>query len=146
MARILVLQEIQENVSRVRKSLEPAGHEILPFASKAKAIQFLRKDRVDMIISAIHLVDGNVFDFLLSVKRDPRNATAPFIFFCAEPTVFSKHVSSGVRTAAQVLGASRYIMMERFDSIDFRHQISELLSESRIVQYNRALQNSPNAS
>lgn len=127
MAKIVVLQEISSNMKRVQTSLEPVGHTVVGFSSQAEAIDYLRKERVDLIISAVHLINGNVFDFLKWSKSYPTNQATPFIFFCAEPTEFAKHVSGGVKCAGELLGASKYIMMDKFDVIQFRSEIARLL-------------------
>lgn len=131
MARIVVLQEIQANLSRVRRSLEPVGHLVIGFSSQPVAIAYLKDEKVDLIISAVHLYEGNVFDFLKWSRSHPTNRLTPFIFFCAEPTEFGKHVFGAVKTAGELLGASKYILMDTFDSIKFRWEIAEVLSFSQ---------------
>lgn len=140
MARIVVLQEIESNMRRVRKSLEPVGHVVIGFSSQPRAISYLKKEKVDIIISAVHLVEGNVFDFLKWSRSHPTNQATPFVFFCAEPTTFGRHVFGAVKTAGELLGATQYILMDTFDSIQFRYQISKLLAEDVSQQRAEALQ------
>lgn len=128
MARIVVLQEIQANMTRVRRSLEPIGHVVIGFSSQPVAVAFLKDEKVDLIISAVHLDEGNVFDFLKWARSYPTNQTTPFIFFCAEPTQFGKHVFGAVKSAGELLGVSKYILMETFDTIQFRCEVAKLLA------------------
>lgn len=128
MARIVVLQEMQANMNRVRRSLEPIGHVVIGFSSQSVAMAFLKDEKVDLIISAVHLDEGNVFDFLKWARSYPTNQTTPFIFFCAEPTQFGKHVFGAVKSAGELLGVSKYILMETFDTIQFRCEVAKLLA------------------
>lgn len=128
MARIVVLQEIQANMKRVRRSLEPIGHAVIGFSSQTGAVAFLKEEKVDLIISAVHLDEGNVFDFLKWSRAYPTNQSTPFMFFCAEPTQYGKHVFGAVKTAGELLGVSKYILMDTFDTIQFRCEVAKLLS------------------
>jgi CheY-like chemotaxis protein len=125
MARIVVIHEIAANHKRVRESLPE--HEILAFKKISSAMRFLERNRVDLIISAVHLLDGNVFDLLHWAKADANLRGIPFVFFCAEPSELAKYVSGAVKSAAQILGASRYIAMDTFDADAFRAAIQEVL-------------------
>lgn len=113
---------------RVRRSLEPIGHVVIGFSSQPVAVAFLKNEKVDLIISAVHLDEGNVFDFLKWARSYPTNQTTPFIFFCAEPTQFGKHVFGAVKSAGELLGVSKYILMETFDTIQFRCEVAKLLA------------------
>lgn len=130
MARIVVLQEIQANMKRVRRSLEPVGHVVIGFSSQPVAVSFLKNEKVDLIISAVHLDEGNVFDFLKWSRSYPTNQSTPFVFFCAEPNQYGKHVFGAVKSAGELLGVSKYILMETFDTIQFRCEIAKLLALS----------------
>ncbi len=83
---------------------------------------------MDMIISDIHLQNGgNVFDFLRWVKKNPSTSNTPFIILSVEPTRTAKYLEDGLRTSARLLGVTKYISMETFDSVDFCKQINLLL-------------------
>jgi CheY-like chemotaxis protein len=126
-ARIVVIPEIPANHRRVRESL--AEHEILAFQKLHQAMRFINRNPVDLVISAVHLVDGNVFDFLHWMKADNNLRTIPVVFFCAEPTELARYVSGAVKSAALILGASGYIAMDEFDSVAFREVITEILGQ-----------------
>jgi response regulator RpfG family c-di-GMP phosphodiesterase len=130
MARIVVVQEIQANMRRVRHSLEPIGHVVIGFSSQRVAIAYLKEEKVDMIISAVHLLEGDVFDFLKWSRSHPTNQSTPFVFFFAEPTYFGRHVFGAVKSAGELLGVSKYILMDSFDAIQFRSEVAKLLAPS----------------
>jgi CheY-like chemotaxis protein len=125
MARIVVIHEISANHKRVHDSLPE--HEVLSFRKIPDAMRFMEENDVDLIISAVHLIEGNVFDLLHWVKANRRLRRIPFVYFCAEPTELAKYVSGAIRSAAQILGATRYVAMEEFDQQNFRNIIQEVL-------------------
>jgi len=83
-----------------------------------------------MIISDIHLQNGgNVFDFVRWVKKNPGTMDIPFVMLSVEPSRTAKYVEDGLRTTARLLGVRKYILMEKFDSEEFREHIDLLLAE-----------------
>lgn len=127
MAKILVVQEIRKNSVRLHDALPE--HEILDFDRATEAMNYLRSSAVDMIISAVHLDESNVFDFLQWVKGDPNHRDVPFVFFCAEPTEVARYVSAAIISAARVLGATKYITMKEFDRDALRKQVNSILDQ-----------------
>lgn len=127
MAKILVLQEIKKNSVRLHEALPE--HQIVDFEKACDAMQYLRSQSADMIISAVHLEESNVFDFLQWVKGDPAHRDLPFVFFCAEPTEVAKYVSGAITTAARVLGATKYIAQEQFDQAALKQEVNSILRQ-----------------
>jgi CheY-like chemotaxis protein len=127
--RILVLQEIEGNRERLHSALNPLGFEIISFDSQPLAIEYLNSNQVDMIVSAVHLQSGNVFDFLKWVRGDSLNGTAKFVFFCAEPSELAKHVWPAVQTAALSLGADQYIAMDSFNEHELRQSLQDVIAK-----------------
>lgn len=129
--RILVLQEIEGNADKIKDCLQSPSNQITVFHSQPEAMQFLNSSQVDLIITAVHLQSGNVFDFLKWVKGDPINRDAKFVFFCAEPTEVARYVWPAVQTAAITLGADKYIAMECFDENKLRSELEEVLARNK---------------
>lgn len=127
MAKILVLQEIKKNSVRLHEALPE--HKIIDFEKACDAMNYLRSQSVDMIISAVHLEASNVFDFLQWVKGDPAHRDLPFVFFCAEPTEVAKYVSGAITSAARVLGATKYIAQEEFDHTALTQEVNSILGQ-----------------
>lgn len=129
-AHILALLEQDENSRQVVSSLTNKGHTVALPATFLKAIELLKqRPVVDLIISDVHLENGgSVFDFLRWVRRNTVTASAPpFVMFSFKPDKMAKHLEDGIRTSARLLGAARYISMDRFDEEDFGRQIESLL-------------------
>jgi CheY-like chemotaxis protein len=135
-AQILALHENDATSADVVYSLGKSGHNVILAGSFAEAIIILNGPRnVDLIISDVHLENGgNVFDFLRWVKdHHSKVANIPFVLFGCKPSPFAKHLEDAIRTSARVIGAAKYIAMDRFDSDDFGKQIDLLLEATRSV-------------
>jgi CheY-like chemotaxis protein len=132
-AQILALHENDATSADVVYSLEKSGHNVVLAGTFGEAIAILKSLRkIDLVISDVHLENGgNVFDFLRWVKDHPSKAVAiPFVLFSCRPSPLAKHLVDAVRTSARILGASKYIAMDAFDSDDFRKQMDLLLEEA----------------
>lgn len=134
MARILVVQEIAQNTSFVREALE-GGHNIHAVSKVSEAREIIATNAIDLIICAVHLNHGDVFDLLMWLKRHEQYHKIPFVFFCAMPDEFARFVSPVVVSAAKVLGVADHITMENFDAGAFSKRIeAALLSDTHRLQ------------
>ncbi|MBU6455530.1 MAG: response regulator [Cyanobacteria bacterium REEB67] len=108
--------------------LDACGHRVTIITSFSQAKKVLDEERCDLIISDVHLENGgNVFDFLRWVKDDFSICDIPFIFLSVEPSELAKYLSDGLRISARLLGAAKYISMDRFDANRLADEISEFL-------------------
>jgi CheY-like chemotaxis protein len=127
-ALILALHEKERTSTHVVRSLELSGHNVHLAKNFSEAIKFLRNKHVDLIISDVHLENGgNVFDFLRWVKENPSTKSTPFVLLSSEPTPRAKYFEDGLKTTARLLGAAKYISIERFNADEFRKEIDSLL-------------------
>lgn len=130
-AQILALIESPATELAVTESLSRSGHSVLVVPTFPKAIGILQGVHVDLIISDVHLENGgNVFDFLKWVKTNPLLGFIPFVLLSCEPTILAMYLEDGIKTSARMLGATKYIRMNTFDSDELRQQIDPLLSEA----------------
>ncbi|CAN5489102.1 hypothetical protein BH10CYA1_BH10CYA1_23970 [soil metagenome] len=131
-ALILALLEDHENASLVKGCLEECGHEVFVVDTFTKAIELLRTQKIDLILSDVHLYNGGtVFDFLRLVKKGARTSEIPFVLFSAKPTPVAKYLADGLRSTARHLGAVKYIEMEIFNPAEFKEHINSLLSPEK---------------
>lgn len=127
-ALILALMEDQQHASEVSRCLEDEGHAVHIVDSFTKATQSLRVHPFDLILSDVHLENGgNVFDFLKWVKSRDSSQHIPFVLLSVQPTPLAKYLSDGVRTSARMLGAAKYVCMEKFDPALFSNEMADLL-------------------
>ena len=130
-AQILALLEADENWRQVVESLDSTGHTTVNCKNYKDAIRILQRDSISLIVSDVHLENGgSVFDFLKWVRSNSLSKTTPFVMLSCSPSLLALHVEDGVRTAARLLGASKYISMRVFDAEDFQKQIESLIPRS----------------
>ncbi len=131
-ALILALLEKQDRSPQLTDCLEECGHRVFVVDTFVKAKNVLRHQKVDLIVSDVHLENGgSVFDFLRWVKKSEPTCEIPFVLFCAKPSSRAKYLADGVRTSARMLGAAKYIQMDNFDPVAFQAHISDLLSPGK---------------
>lgn len=128
MAVILIMQEIVKNVIDIELSLAPSQHELILSWNVNDALAVLRQRNIDMVICAVHLQSGCVFDLLRFVKVDPVRRQTKFVFFCQDPGEIARFVNSSVKATAMILGADKYIVTTKFDADRFRAEIDSLFS------------------
>jgi len=127
-AQILGLIELPENAEAISKSLAQSGHKIVVTTTFTQAKVVLARSRVDLIISEVHLQNGgSVFDFLMWIRRDPATNKTPFVLFSSQRSDTARYLEDGIRITARTLGATKYIVMDSFDTNDFCEQIDSLL-------------------
>ncbi len=125
---VLALLEEHSNSSQVKICLEACGHQVLVASDFLRAQALLGVQKVDLIISDVHLENGgSVFDFLRVVKRSERTAAIPFVLFSLNPTSVAKYLADGTRITARILGAVKYIEMDVFEPAKFQQEINALL-------------------
>ncbi|MBX3150315.1 MAG: hypothetical protein K2Z81_09220 [Cyanobacteria bacterium] len=113
--RILALDTL-EHIDLLRISAQAAGHEVVAVTRIAEAMHFLNtKDHVDVVVSAVHLEQESVFDFLKEMKKSPLHKDVPFMMLCSEPGEFAMAVNRSVQSAATVMGVDKYLTMPEYD-------------------------------
>lgn len=135
LARVLVLQEKEENIRNIADCLPDC--KITNVDTVNQAYYALHRQNFNLIISAVHLeYDESVFDFLEECKRHPKSKEIPFVFYCARTSTFARSVRHGLEIAAAVLGADRYITMEKFDRQRLRSEILKVLFREKPMTNN----------
>ncbi len=137
-ARVLALLENQESASVVSSCLDEAGHNVSITSNYREAKSILTAHHFDLIISDVHLQNGgSVFEFLKWVSQNTKVRDINFVLFSLAPTELAKSMAKEVQLAAQILGASKYLVMESFDSQLFLEEIEAVLQSTCRPAYMR---------
>lgn len=80
---IMVVEDNQTLLEGLRDLLELSGYRVLPALDAQKALDFLRTQRPDLIISDIMMPDVDGYQFHAQVRRRPELVDVPFIFLTA---------------------------------------------------------------
>jgi two-component system cell cycle response regulator len=79
-ASILVLDDVDSNLSLARSILEPQGYLVVTAKSVPEACALARAHPPDLFLSDVHIPHESGFDFLRVVKSDAALCHLPFIF------------------------------------------------------------------
>lgn len=86
------------------------------------------KDHVDLIISAVHLEEESVFEFLNKVKAPQSvHKDVAFVMLCMEPNPLASVINKSTELAGKLMGADRYLYMPEFDANRLIVEIADLL-------------------
>ena len=135
-ARIFILNEKMDQGDPARDALEDAGFIVATSENVNYAILWLQRNPVDLIISPVHLINEDVFDFLRWVRGNPATKTTPFILFCCSPSKIIFHSRKSIETAAYVLGATKVWIGDSFDKRSFFEIVNPLLPTNKELLLN----------
>jgi response regulator RpfG family c-di-GMP phosphodiesterase len=112
---ILFLEDRSENIEQMRSHRDDLCDNLIIVSSTAQALSLSGLLPISVIVSAVHLENESVFDFLRAVKNDARLAEVPFIFLCLQPSRFTKSINDSLKVSARALGADSYVLMESWE-------------------------------
>lgn len=118
---ILVVDDNPENILLLEIVLTELGYRIVGAPHGLAALDILRKETVDLIISDAMMPKMDGFQLCKSVKNDVRLSAIPFIIYSAD------YIDDEDRDLAKTIGADRYVVKQGgTDSIVLA--VSELLN------------------
>jgi PleD family two-component response regulator len=113
MAHIMILKERTTNMDALRNSLQP-HHKLFFAADIATAMQVLQCQEIDLIVSAVHTENANVFEFIRSIRSDSYLFAIPLICFCGDETEMAAYLDRTLARAALLCGADKYVCVDQF--------------------------------
>ena len=124
MSKILVVEDDVKSRYMLEQLLRSRGHLVIAAENGADALEVVRRDPPDLIVSDIMMPRMNGFRLCREIKNDARLRNIPFVFYTAT------FVDESDEMLAMSLGASRFVIKptegERFIGI-----LDELLKEYR---------------
>lgn len=100
---VLVVDDEPLNLELKRSCLEPLGYRVRTATGPGEALRLARQEVPSLIISDVGMPQGDGFDFIVQVKREPLLARVPFVF------ISMTHWDEALRAKALALGAVRYL-------------------------------------
>jgi two-component system cell cycle response regulator len=101
---VLVVDDQDVNLRLLRSLLEPSGYGIVEATTHADAVASARTRCPDLVISDVHMLDGDGFDLLRALQADESLRSIPFMFLTSTFT----NVEDQRRGLA--MGARRYLL------------------------------------
>src|SRR5678815_5113258 len=83
MARVLVVEDDPDGLEMVRKTLEKAGHHVLPASNGWEGLLALDAHHIDVIVLDLMMPGMNGNAFLRIVRNDQRRRSLPVIILTA---------------------------------------------------------------
>src|SRR5713226_1818135 len=101
--KVLVVDDNTTNRKLLRAILAADGHSVVDAEDGLAALEILGREKIDAIISDILMPRMDGYRLCYEVRRQPRFASLPFIFYT------STYTSTGDESLAISLGADRFI-------------------------------------
>jgi len=83
LSRILIVDDIEENLKVLTETLQENGHHPLQAKSGERALQIAAKARPDLILLDVKMPGMDGFETIAALKADPATADIPVIFISA---------------------------------------------------------------
>jgi len=126
--KILALKERPEYARSFRDMIEPHGYQVVIATTVEAALELLREDdEIDMVIAAVHLEEGNVFDLIREIRRDDDLKRIPIVCLNINPGRCANYLNDSLEVASKALGADRFITMQHYDSEELWKQLDKML-------------------
>jgi CheY-like chemotaxis protein len=128
-AKILLVTADADSMARLEMSLSPHGHQVLLANKLTDAEHILENDTtIDLIICDLIFPQGDSFDLLRRVRADHAQGNMPFIFVVTEEAL----LTDSLRKAAGILGADKFVFLDKLDAHRLRGEIEALLPQQTI--------------
>lgn len=122
--KVLIADDVPENVYLLEALLKGYGYEVVSAVNGREALEKLKQESVSLIISDILMPKMDGFQLCRAVKADEALKGIPLIFYTATYT------SEKDKDFALSLGASRFIL-KPMDPVEFNAVIKEVLIENK---------------
>lgn len=100
---VLVVDNLQTNIDLVRSVLEPSGFKVIAALGAREGFDLAQHAKPDLVISDVHMLHQNGYDFLRMMRTTPEMSRIPFVFLS------SSVMSAQERERALRLGAMKFI-------------------------------------
>lgn len=122
MAKILVVDDFEENRYLLRNYLESDGYNVVEAKNGVEALNLLKNENIDLIISDILMPQMDGFTLCRNVKMDEKLKFIPFVFYTATYT------DEQDENLALSLGASKFILKPK-EKYEFNKIIKDVMEQ-----------------
>ena len=100
---VLIVDNLQTNIDLVRSVLEPSGYKVVAARDAKLGFDLAQRTKPDLVLSDIHMLHHDGYDFLRMMQKAPEMSRIPFVFLS------SSILSAQERERALGLGAKKFI-------------------------------------
>lgn len=90
MSRIMIIDDLKENLGLLDKTLSKQGYDIRVFNNPMIALKAIANSRPDLILLDINMPQMNGFEVCIEIKKDNKAKSIPIIFLTAQDDKESK--------------------------------------------------------
>jgi CheY-like chemotaxis protein len=131
--RVLVVDDSPPRRRLLTSLLAAAGHDVLTAPNGAAALDLLEGEALDALVSDVKMPRMDGFQLCHALRRDPRWARTPFIFYSSVFTGNRAH------ELGMDLGATAYLDAKRVPPDQVAKEIDRLVSRVVSAEYREAL-------
>ncbi|HPC37707.1 MAG TPA: response regulator [Exilispira sp.] len=122
MSKILIVDDFEENRYLLRNYLESDGYDVIEAKNGVEALNLLKNEKIDLIISDILMPQMDGFTLCRNVKMDEKLKLIPFVFYTATYT------DEQDEKLALSLGASKFILKPK-EKDEFNKIIKDVMEQ-----------------
>ena len=122
--KILIVDDIEVNLDLLEARLEGSGYEVASAMNGVEALEILKTDSIDIIISDILMPEMDGFQFCRECKSDETLRKIPFVFYTAT------YIDKKDEEFALSLGAEKFIV-KPMESKPFMEAVEEILKNHK---------------
>lgn len=100
---VLVVDDVAHNLSLMQTIFQSEGYRVLTARNMHRGLEAMRREKVDLVLSDVHMLSGDGFAFQRAAVAEPALARIPFIL------ISSSVVNKEDRREAQQLGACQLL-------------------------------------
>lgn len=118
MPTVLVVDDEASILQLIKMTLERAGYEVMTASSAFAALELLRNQVPDIIVSDLAMPSMNGLSFLQVVREEMKITHVPFVFLSSHAEI--QHIRAGLGSGADDYLAKPFDRQELLDAIELR--------------------------
>jgi len=122
MAKIVIAEDEPDIRDLVTFTLQFAGHQVVPTANGAEAVEAVKRERPDIVLMDVRMPKMSGYEACRALKADPETAPIPVVFLSAKGQ--ESEVKEGLAA-----GAIAYIL-KPFSPDELINRVQEILQSA----------------
>jgi two-component system OmpR family response regulator len=126
--KLVVIEDEEKLLSNIVEYLNLAGYNVVGFSDPLEGLEYLEKQRVDVIISDVKMPSISGFELISDIRRGKINKDAVFIFLTAK--VERDDLRTGMNLQADDYITKPFVMQDLVNAINTRLKLKSDRSEN----------------
>ncbi len=126
--KLVVIEDEEKLLSNIVEYLNLAGYNVVGFSDPLEGLEYLEKQRVDVIISDVKMPSISGFELISDIRRGKINKDAVFIFLTAK--VERDDLRTGMNLQADDYITKPFVMQDLVNAINTRLKLKSDRAEN----------------